>query len=184
MTALFLTVLRMSATASVAIAAVLLARLLLRKAPKKYAYLLWTVVGFRLICPVSLHGTFSLFSLRTPAAPAAIPPPPISTTPPVTVQTVPAIGTTTPVSPEIVPVSPPSVSPAVNWLAILALTWIIGMILLAGYSIIKELRLRRMLSTATLLEDNVYCSEAVRSPFVLGVLHPRIYIPYGLTDEE
>lgn len=184
MTALFLTVLRMSATASVAIAAVLLARLLLRKAPKKYAYLLWTVVGFRLICPVSLHSTFSLFSLRTPAAPAAIPSPPISTTPPVTVQTVPAIGTTTPVSPEIVPVSPPSVSPAVNWLAILALTWIIGMILLAGYSIIKELRLRRMLSTATLLEDNVYCSEAVRSPFVLGVLHPRIYIPYGLTDEE
>ena len=60
---LFLKILNMSITASYAILAVLLARLLLKKAPKKYSYALWSVVGFRLVCPVSFRSVLSLFSL-------------------------------------------------------------------------------------------------------------------------
>ena len=60
METVFLSVLNMSATASVVIAAVLLVRALLKKAPKKYSYLLWAVVGFRLCCPVSLSSALSL----------------------------------------------------------------------------------------------------------------------------
>ena len=62
MTSLFETVFRMSLTASAVIAAVLLIRLALRKAPKKISYALWSVVGFRLFCPVSFRSAFSLSS--------------------------------------------------------------------------------------------------------------------------
>ena len=60
MEALFLQVLEMSLTASYVILAVLAVRLLLKKAPRKYSYLLWSVVGFRLCCPVSFQWLFSL----------------------------------------------------------------------------------------------------------------------------
>jgi beta-lactamase regulating signal transducer with metallopeptidase domain len=59
---IFLTILRMSLSACPVILAVLLVRLLLTGAPKKWSYLLWSVVGFRLICPVSFQAAFSLFS--------------------------------------------------------------------------------------------------------------------------
>jgi beta-lactamase regulating signal transducer with metallopeptidase domain len=64
MEALFLKVVNMSITSGYVILAVLVIRLLLRKAPRKYAYLLWSVVGFRLCCPVSFQSVFSLFSLK------------------------------------------------------------------------------------------------------------------------
>ena len=63
MDAVFLKILNMSITASYVIAAVLVIRLLIRKAPKKYSYLLWSAVGFRLCCPISFQSIFSLFSL-------------------------------------------------------------------------------------------------------------------------
>ena len=63
MNELFLTILNMSLSASVVILAVLLARLLLRRAPKKWSYLLWSVAGFRLCCPVSFRALFSIFPL-------------------------------------------------------------------------------------------------------------------------
>ena len=69
MTALFLSVVQMSITVCFIIPAVLLIRLLLRKAPKKYSYLLWAVVACRLICPFSFESAFSLFSL--PLSPSA-----------------------------------------------------------------------------------------------------------------
>ena len=58
---LFLTILDMSITASYVILAILVVRLLLKKAPKKYSYYLWAVAAFRLICPVSFEAVFSLF---------------------------------------------------------------------------------------------------------------------------
>ncbi len=67
MEALFLSILKMSATASAVILAVLLARLLLMRAPKKYSYFLWAAVGFRMCCPFSLKSEFSLFRLADAA---------------------------------------------------------------------------------------------------------------------
>ena len=61
---LFLRVLNMSVTGCYVILAVLAARFLLRKAPKKYSYALWAAAGFRLVCPVSFRSVLSLFSLR------------------------------------------------------------------------------------------------------------------------
>ena len=63
---LLLTVLDMSITASYVILAILVMRLLLKKAPKKYSYALWAVAGFRLVCPVSFQSVLSLFNLTLP----------------------------------------------------------------------------------------------------------------------
>ena len=60
MTAIFERVLNMSLTGSIVIAVVLLARLLLRRAPKIYSYMLWAVVLFRLLCPISLSAGLSV----------------------------------------------------------------------------------------------------------------------------
>ena len=61
---IFLQVLNMSLTAGVTVLVVLLVRLFLKKLPKKYSYLLWSVVGFRLLCPVSFDSIFSIFNLN------------------------------------------------------------------------------------------------------------------------
>lgn len=58
-----------------------------------------------------------------------------------------------------------------------------GGVLIAGYSIFREAQLRSQLTTATRLDANIYCSEFVRSPFLLGTMRPRIYIPYGLDPQ-
>lgn len=63
MTSLFETVLNMSLTGGVVILAVLLMRLLMRKAPRKFCYLLWLVVAFRLVIPFSFESAISIFNL-------------------------------------------------------------------------------------------------------------------------
>ena len=60
---LFIQILNMSLTGSLMILAVLLVRLLLRKAPKIFSYALWIVVLFRLLCPVSFESGFSLLGM-------------------------------------------------------------------------------------------------------------------------
>lgn len=195
MEALFLSILKMSATASAVILAVLLARLLLMRAPKKYSYFLWAAVGFRMCCPFSLKSEFSLFRLLMPRT--------IHQTPQ---ETVPVAAGASPwyafpapaaqassASPSpgnvamysataqsgTLPVQT-TASSGVNWLAVCAVIWIVGVVFLLGYSIAQEIRLRRSLATATRLRGNIYQSENVASPFLLGILRPRIYLPYSL----
>lgn len=204
MTAFFETVLEMSATASVVIAAVLLVRLLLRRAPKKIAYALWSAAGFRLLCPVSFRSVFSLFRLVprevTELAPA---------------EAAPAVPTVTglPLTPDIpafpyvytpahLPPSIPSadaaeqiVTPAAEavgaapvdlWAAFLKIgsaLWLCGLILMVLCAVIGYFRLKRRLRVAVRLEGNVYQAEGIRSPFLLGWVRPKIYVPYGLEPD-
>ena len=199
---IFLTVLNMSVAASVVIAVVLLARLLLRRAPKKWSYLLWSVVAFRLCCPVSLHSAFSIFHLKplqgtvTPAAETAVTranaityfPDIVS---PAVIPEMPAIPTT-PVTP-VIPVTPtpaaeaaaqsaPSAVTTLMWLAIWL--WVAGMAVLIGYGVYSYVRMRRLVSDAVIVRDRVFETNCIRSPFILGMLRPRIYIPMGLGGEQ
>ena len=57
---LFLSVLNMSLVASYAIIFVLIARFILKKAPKIFSYILWAVVLIRLLCPLSFESALSL----------------------------------------------------------------------------------------------------------------------------
>lgn len=178
MEAVFQTILQLSARASLVILAVLAVRFLLKKAPRKYSYLLWAVVGFRLICPVSFSSAVSIFNVFNRSEVSAVP------TVEHTIDRWAAAPPTIPVPTVSVPAAVPAEAPAaVNWFGIAAVVWCIGIAALLGYAVISVLRLRRRLSTAVRLEGNVYQSESVASPFILGILCPRIYIPYGLEGQ-
>lgn len=177
MTAFFRTVLDMSITGSWVILAVMLARLLLKRAPKWLSYGLWAVAGFRLCCPVSFAAVFSLFNLptvhtgssvtRAPAAPMAY-----------------QVDISTPQAPVSTPVPYSDRSAGPDIWQVLAFLWLVGMAAMLLFSILCEARLRLKLRTATRLRDNIWRSEHIRSPFILGIFRPRIYLPYDLEGDR
>ena len=205
---LFMRILDMSITASWVILAVMAVRLLLRKAPKKYSYALWTVALFRLLCPVSFRSVVSAFNFK-PFRQAAQPSgelqfvprdielPPINTGIPV-VDTV--LNTGLPVADTVVNTVPPVAEPGVSaqlpavvpevsltpmqaLIYIGVIAWIIGMVALVIISIVNYIKLRKDLRFATRMEGNVWQCETVRSPFLVGLIRPKIYLPYGLDEQ-
>ena len=158
MTNLFKPVLDMSITGSVVILALLLVRFILKGCPKIYSYLLWSIAAFRLICPITLSSYISIFNFIKQVDGSAVS---------VTAATV---------TSQTVAVRDPYAIPSV--------IWIVGMVLLLVYSIATYYRFKLRLKSAVKLYDNVYCAEGIPSPFVLGVTAPRIYIPFGLKEEQ
>lgn len=186
MEALFLRVLNMSFAASYVILATLLARLLLKRAPRRYSYALWSATAFRLCCPVSFPAVFSLFGLlRLSQKRAALEFVPEN----LGRMSQPEIHTGIPVLNSALADTLPAATPAASanpmqvWTYIGAIVWLTGIALLLGYALFGALRLRLRLRTATLLEPGVYQSESVRSPFLFGVFRPKIYLPYGLDED-
>jgi beta-lactamase regulating signal transducer with metallopeptidase domain/murein DD-endopeptidase MepM/ murein hydrolase activator NlpD len=201
MAALFETVLHMSLTASVVIAAVLLVRLLLRRAPKKISYALWSAAGFRLLCPVSFRAVFSLFRILPGEAeilnqPAVIPEPaglpltpdipvvPYVYVPPYTAS---ADGASRAAEQVLIPSAESTVSaPADLWAAFLkigSVLWLCGAAVMLLCAAVSYVRLKRHLRTAVKVEDGVFRAEGIRSPFLLGWFRPRIYVPSGLEPD-
>lgn len=191
MDALFLKLLNMSITASYVILAILLMRLLLRRAPKKYSYLLWSAAAFRLCCPVSFSSVFSLFRLKlfdmtaaqqTGGAALQYVPEQVGSMarPKVTVG-IPAanavINSALPAAEQVT-----SVNPLQILIFIASCVWTAGVFALLMWAAVSYVRLRFKMSTAVLLEGNVYQSDQARSPFILGFIRPKIYIPFGLDD--
>lgn len=193
MEGIFLRVFNMSVTASYVLLALLVIRLLLKRAPKKYSYLLWSVAAFRLSCPVSFSSIFSLFNAKPfdmtiaqsggGAALRYIPDD-------VGVMAVPKVTTGIPTMNAFVRDSLPAAAPAASvnplqiWIFIGAILWFVGMAALLVYSVAAVIRLKRLVATAIRLKGNVYESDRIRSPFVLGFIQPRIYIPFGLGEKE
>ena len=186
------TILNMSITASVAILFVLLARMLLKKAPKVFSYALWAVVLFRLLCPVSITTGFSLLGLFDVPVTGA-------TAHTSVVEYVPQDVVHTRDLEVQLPV--PAVSQAVNEalprehaalgadpmegpMALALMVWIMGICVMAFYSVVSLLRLRRTLVGAVPLRDNIYLADYIASSFVMGILRPKIYLPSGLPEQE
>ena len=184
---LFLELLNMSCAASYVIAAVLLLRLLLKKAPRRYSYALWSAAAFRLCCPVSFSAKFSLFGLLNLTQRGAA----LNFVPEnLGMMAQPEVHTGLTAVNAVLRDSLPAATPAgsVNPMQVIifgaSVIWLAGAAALAAYGLVSYLLLRRRLRTATRLEGNVFACETVRSPFVLGVLRPRIYLPYGLDGES
>lgn len=160
-------VFHMSLAAGGAILWVMLARLLLRRTPKFFSMTLWGVVLLRLLCPVSIPSPLPLLGVE---------PPPVHGT-----VTAAAAGTL----PQLAQTAPAPVGfRAVPGMDLVALVWLAGAVVLAACGLIACLRLRYKLREAVPLEGNVYLSDRVDSPFVLGMLAPKIYLPAGLDGEE
>ena len=180
--------LNMSLTASVVIVLVLLLRLFLKKAPKIISYVLWSIVLFRLLCPVSIESGLSLFGLMdTPAAASStlttrieyIPNDIVHMEYPSVVLPAPGIGEaisdTLPQGEEQL-VADPLEAPV----AIATYLWMAGVLVMGIYAVVAYLRLRRKLITASLVKENIYLADEIASPFVMGLIHPKIYLPSSL----
>ena len=186
----FPAVLNMSLTAIPVILAVLLARLVLKRTPKIFPYLLWAVVLFRLLCPVSLTSGFSLLgAIDAPVMPSGSPGmTTVEYVPrPVEVPEIHAAAPTVPATPlaSITPVqSLPEPTAAVTAMDILPWIWLTGIVLLTGYSLWSLLRLHRKLIGSLHLRENIYLSDEAETAFVTGVFRPRIYLPSDMKEAE
>ena len=181
MNELFLKIINMSISASWLVLVVLILRFVLKKAPKWVNILLWGIVAIRLICPFSFESALSLI----PSAETF--PEKVISGPSFDVQT-----GITPVDNRIndylgdryfegvtVPANNGN-----NIMTILTIVWTIGILLLVSYTVISYWRLRRKVDTAVRYKDNIFQSENVKSPFVLGIIKPRIYLPFNMNGQD
>ena len=190
MEAVFLKLVNMSITASYLVAAVLVLRFLLRKAPKSIHCVLWALVALRLLCPVTFESSFSLVELeRAESAVDSIMDDYVGSyrvywditdeyqtaldagIMPIRAEgggSYVVTGTTT-------PASEPTLLADV-----LAPVWVIGIILMALYAAISYFMVRRKVRVSIRLDDTVQLCDHIGSPFILGIIRPKIYLPSDL----
>lgn len=163
------------------ILAIILLRLVWKRAPKLLYRYLWCLVGIRLALPFTWETAISLIPKKTVIKPEVL----YAETPAVDsgIQAVNGV-----VNPVISESFAPAVGASVNPLQVLmtvgAWIWIIGLVALLLYSVISYIRLHYKVQDAILLKENIFQSEKVGSPFVFGFFKPRIYLPYSLEEEN
>ena len=209
---IFLNVFNRSLAAGWLILAVIVVRLLLKKAPRRLSCVLWAVVAVRLLCPFFPASSFSLIPSRETISAEVVrfaPAPAIDSGIPALNEALnPMIGE------RFAPAPGTSVNPLYIWTAIAGIVWLVGVAVMAGYALLGSLRMRsvvreavplgmcgesyetgeagtcaephraRPLETGAALPDNVWLCDAVRSPFILGIVRPKIYLPSGITREQ
>ena len=180
MTAIFERVLNMSLTGSIVIAVVLLARLLLRRAPKIYSYMLWAVVLFRLLCPISLSAGLSVLK-----------PLPVTTSQGLSTVTYRPVEPVIPASGELgqeaarpEPAETVKTETGAQAMTLAAAVWLTVGGALAGCSLVQYTVLRRKLREAVPYRGEVYLSDSIATPFVMGVIAPKIYLPSDTPKAE
>lgn len=175
MAELFLKFINMSISASWLVLAIIVLRTVLKKAPKWINPILWGIVGLRSIMPFSVKSVLSLVPSTE------------TINPKIMHSQASAIHSGIPTVDHIVN---SSIADSITtnslqiWVNVAAAIWVIGVAAALIYSIIRYVRLRNRIKTAVLLRDNIYQSEYVASPFVFGILHPRIYLPFKITDKN
>ena len=185
MTDVFLRIVELSWQAGVLALAVMLARLALRRAPKWAVCLLWALVAVRLVLPFSLQSPVSLQAAQSPVAAALYELPQTQEAAQKTDEVL-SGGPAEPLMPlpptEIVTAQPvPTPKPAMT-VSLLAAIWLAGVVMMLTYMMVSYLGIYRRVCTAVRLEDNVYRCGSWGTPFVLGLLRPRIYVPEGMDD--
>ena len=178
---IFLKIINMSISASYIVLAVLLLRLLLKKAPKWITVVLWGIVAVRLVCPFSIESVLSLIPSSEVVSPDIMMDrtPEINTGIPIINQVINPV-----ISGSFTPDPGTSANPLQLWIPTFAVIWIVGMVALLIYTVISYVKVKRKIGTAVLLRDNVYQSENVVSPFVLGMIKPKIYLPFNMNEKD
>ena len=173
--------LRINLVASFVILIVLAARLILKRAPKVFSYALWAIVLIRLLIPVSIPSPVSVIP-DTPAASGAVI---NSALPEIEFETLrdreQNYYESQNTSPEDVQVY---VSRTMEPMVYLSLAWIVGIAGLLLYSGISYLRIRKKVRIAVPLRSNIWIADDIKSPFVIGFIKPKIYLPNNLGEQE
>ena len=176
---LFLKTLNMSIAASWLILAVVVLRFLLKKAPKWIVILLWGIVALRLAVPFSFESALSLIpsaetfnahniQYETPAISSGIPA--------VNNAVNPILGET------FAPNPAASVNPLYVWTFIVSVIWCIGIAAMLLYAVISYVRVRQSVAERAPYEGNIFLCDYVKSPFILGLVRPKIYLPSSMDE--
>ena len=182
MAAVFLKLLNLSISASWLVLAVLVLRLISKRSPKWMNVLLWGIVALRLVLPFSIESALSLIPSAETVSPAVVqfaPAPTITSGVSVIDNAVnPSL------SEHFAAVPTASVNPLYVWTEIAGWVWLIGLGAMLLYALVSYLRLRRRVSVSLPIQDHIYLCDAISSPFILGVVKPRIYLPSGLDEVQ
>ena len=181
MEAVFLKILNMSITAGWIVLAVILARLLLKKAPKWITVLMWGLAGIRLVCPFSLESVFSLI----PSA-ETVPGDILYTDTPAIQSGVAALNSAiNPIlSESLAPAAGASVNPLQVITFIASIIWIAGIAAMLLYTGVSCLRIHKKVREAVPFQENIRLCDHVDTPFILGVIRPRIYLPSAMGEPD
>ena len=181
MSEFFLKIVNMSISASWVVVAVLALRFCLKKAPKWVNVLLWGIVAVRMVFPFSIESVLSLIPSAETISPTIM------------MEQTPSVWTGVPalnhvinpvISGSFTPAPGASANPLQIWIPVLTGIWLFGIAVLFLYSAVSYWRLRRKVCEAVILRGNIYQSEKVCSPFVLGIIKPKIYLPYHMDSRE
>lgn len=181
MEAVFLEILNMSITANWLIVVVILLRLILKKAPKNLFCILWALVALRLICPFSIESVFSLIPSSQTISPEIV----YEQTPEIhsglpTIDSVINQGLETTVTPQVTD----SVNPLQVWTFIGAVIWVTVILVFLLYAVISYIKLYKKVREGMLLKENIWLCDYIDTPFILGIIKPRIFLPSQLKQEQ
>lgn len=174
MSALFLAIVDMGITASWLIVVVLLLRIGFKKYNKRITLILWCLVGFRLLCPITIDSYFSVIPSSKPISASVINK---------SYHEVVESNIDKQIAIDYQEAVMAS-NDELNVVEILSVLWIAGVLLIVGYSVYSYGRLHYRVRFATKYRDNIYQSEWVDSPFVLGLIKPRIFLPYDIESND
>lgn len=181
MSNLFLNIVNMSINASWLICAVIFLRLCLKKAPKWVHVLLWGLVAVRLLCPFSIESAWSFLPSSQ-----VIPENVMMASQPMIQSEISTLDVSINqmLEQSFTPNPADSANPLQIWISMLTIVWLVGMVLLLVYAVVSYWKLNRKVCTAVLLKENIFQSEFVHSPFVLGLIRPKIYLPLAIDSKN
>ena len=182
MSGIFLKLLNLSISASWLVLVVLALRLVLKRAPKWVNVLLWGMVALRLMLPFSIESALSLIPSAETVSPEVVrfDPAPTITSGVEFIDN--AVNPSLSESFAAAPLA--SVNPLYVWTYLAGWVWLIGLAAMLAYALVSYLRLRRRVSASIPLRENIYVCDEVPSPFILGIVHPRIYLPSALDEAQ
>ena len=182
MSGIFLKLLNLSISASWLVLVVLALRLVLKRAPKWVNVLLWGMVALRLMLPFSIESALSLIPSAETVSPEVVQ---FDPAPTITSGVEFIDNAVNPSLSESFAAAPlASVNPLYVWTYLAGWVWLIGLAAMLLYALVSYLRLRRRVSASIPLRENIYVCDEVPSPFILGIVRPRIYLPSALDEAQ
>lgn len=182
MSGIFLKLLNLSISASWLVLVVLALRLVLKRAPKWVDVLLWGMVALRLMLPFSIESALSLIPSAETLSPEVVQ---FDPAPTITSGVEFIDNAVNPSLSESFAAAPlASVNPLYVWTYLAGWVWLIGLAAMLLYALVSYLRLRRRVRASIPLRENIYVCDEVPSPFILGIVHPRIYLPSALDEAQ
>lgn len=179
MSDIFLKLLNMSFTASFLIVAILILRHVLQRAPKWAICALWALVAIRLVCPFSFESVLSLVPSANPIPEEIV----YMEQPQIHSGIIMVDQTINPVlSENLAPTPAESVNPMQIWLAVATLVWAVGVGAMLLYAVVSYFLLYRKVQVSICTEDKIFICDDIDSPFILGIVRPRIFLPSGMEE--